>query len=240
MDCNTARLYLQMGGLDADELQTHLGDCTACTHLAQDMKRLDDHLGRAMRSVVVPKEPKEQLLLRLAAERGARERRWAGYGLYGGLGVAAAFLLAWGLYALWGPAKPVIYADEVVSAFNILQRDQHASDFQLKQLGARGRAPSFVNYGYMVGEPALAILPSTQDDKWPVRVPQFFFAHGEHRAVVYVVPGKQYTVEDIAAPDPAYHWQMKVEADAENPGHAYLILYTGKDWAWLRQSGRGE
>jgi hypothetical protein len=238
MDCNTARVYLQLGGHDAGELQEHLGVCTACTHLAQDMQRLDDHLGRAMRAVEVPKGPKQELLLRLAAEHGARQRRWAGYALYAGLGAAAALLLTLGLWAWFGPSKPIISGEHVVRDFNILRPDQDASNDQLKQLGAKGPAPSFVNYAFLVGEPSLAILPGTQDDKSPVRVPQFFFASGEQRAVVYVVPRRQYTVEDVGSPDPAYPWQLRVEDDDENWGYAYLILYTGKGWDWLKRAAR--
>lgn len=242
MDCNTARVYLQLGGLDADELHEHLGLCTACTHLAQDQKRLDDHLGQAMRAVEVPRGPKQELLLRLAAEHGARQRRWAGYAVYGAL-AAATVVLAWGLYTLWGGGKPVIYGEEVVHNFNILRPDQDACNFLLNKLGARGGAPSFVNYAFLIGEPSLAILPGTQDDKSPVRVPQFFFAHedrkgkAERQAVVYVVPRRQYTVEDVGSPDPAYKWQLRIEYDEEDwrGEFAYLILHTGKDCDWLKR-----
>ncbi|MFO0844197.1 MAG: hypothetical protein U0797_17640 [Gemmataceae bacterium] len=245
MDCNTARVYLQLGGLDADELQEHLGLCTTCTHLAQDQKRLDDHLGRAMRAVEVPRGPREELLRRLAAEHGARQRRWAGYAFYGGL-AAAAMVLAWGLYSLWGPGKPVISGDQVVRDFNILRPDQDASDYQLRRLGAKGGAPSFVNYAYLVGEPSLAILPGTQDDKSPVRVPQFTFARRDERrdqrAVVFVVPRRQYTIEDVGAPDPAYPWQLRIEYDEDDwkGEFAYLILHTGNDWDWLKLPKRPE
>ncbi len=234
MDCNTARLYLQLGGTDAPELEAHLGTCTSCHHLAQQMRRLDEHLGRAMRNVEVPREPKQQLLYRLAAEDGDRQRRWMAYVLRGVSAAAAVLLLLWGVFALYQPARPVLSGDAIFVDFNLLRPDQDSANAKLKQLGSSGRAPSFVNYALLCGEPSLAILPGTQDDRKPARVPQFFFALGDKRAIIYVVSRRDYRIEEVENPDPAYPWQLQIEQDEENPSYDYLIFHTGKDWNWLR------
>jgi hypothetical protein len=141
-----------------------------------------------------------------------------------------------GLQAYFAARRPVLAAESVVRDFNILRPDRDGSNDQLRQLGSTPSAPSFVNYAFLCGEPSLAILPGTQDDKKPVRVPQFFFAGKmeEQRAVVYAVPKKQFDVES-ESPDPGYKWKLAVEHDSENPRYVYLILHTGRDWEWLRQ-----
>src|SRR4051812_23626861 len=62
MDCDNARLYLpfltpggkDLDGREAEELHRHLAECSACNALAMNTRRLDQHLGRAMRAVEVP------------------------------------------------------------------------------------------------------------------------------------------------------------------------------------------
>src|SRR5262245_9946162 len=111
MDCNTARLFLQLGrpgspdlaGEEVAELENHLAQCAACGQLAHDQDRLDQHLSRAMRDVPVPVGLKEQVLLRLDAERGAMHRRWGGRAVLGAAAAAALLLGGWGVWYAFSP-----------------------------------------------------------------------------------------------------------------------------------------
>jgi hypothetical protein len=84
MDCKTARLLLtfarphaaDLEASDAAALQGHLAACPDCTALAQQERRLDEHLGRAMRDVPVPDKLRERLLKRLDDRRQEKYRRW--------------------------------------------------------------------------------------------------------------------------------------------------------------------
>lgn len=250
MDCNSARLFLQFrqdGTRELDnpekaELENHLAHCHECNTQALDQRRLDNHLGRAMRAVEVPRGLREQIHQRLAAERRAVYRRWAMRGMRG-LAAAAAVLLVVGLwYWLYQPARPTLSADHLVSDFNVCRPDEVGSDEQLKQLGGFGvlssgaGAPTFVEYRYLVGSPAMAILPTTRDWRTPVKVPQFVFVREgreAQRAVVFAVPVKEYDVAEMENPDHGYAYRLDVE---RRGGYVYLVFYTGESWEWLRRA----
>jgi hypothetical protein len=95
MDCKTARQLLdfarplcpEMETADAEALHSHLAECPECGPFAAQERRIDDHIGRAMRDVSVPEDFKQRLLNRLSKERDAwywRRIRW---------GAAAAVIL---------------------------------------------------------------------------------------------------------------------------------------------------
>jgi hypothetical protein len=243
MDCSTARLFLQLGrpgaprdldGDEAAELEAHLGHCNTCHQLDLDQRRLDDTLGRAMRDVEVPRGLKEQIQLRLAAEQGARQRRWGGrVFLVAGL-AAASVLLAWGLWVLVSPLRPTIAAEAVVHDYNVLRPEKTKSDEQLKSLDLRACAPTFTNYAFLIGAPSSALLPGTEGWPKPVKAAQFVFAHEGHRAVVYAVPRREANVERPETIDQGYPYSLDYVHDPRNPPLVYLVLHTGKDWKWLK------
>src|SRR3954451_16962170 len=100
MDCKTARLLLlfdrpragEMGDDEARALQEHLALCGACAAAARAERRQDAHLGRATRDLPVPEGLRGRLVDRLAADRGARDRRRMLHGARA-LAAAAALLL---------------------------------------------------------------------------------------------------------------------------------------------------
>ena len=59
MDCRTARLLLEFTDSHPSEiepselenLELHLGECTACRSYAESERALEDHIARAMRAV---------------------------------------------------------------------------------------------------------------------------------------------------------------------------------------------
>jgi len=229
MDCDNARLFLPFlrpGGKDLDgqeeaELRAHLEQCSGCNAQAMNAARLDQHLGRAMRAVEVPVGMKGRLLERLEEDRGVIRRKWlkrAGFMA----GVAAMLLFSvWG-YAIWSEARKATIDPQKVA--------MHAS------VGGRP-VPDFANPDFLVGEPTLTALPGTEIKK----ARQYVFVRSPAQragpnneiqvAIVYAVARNQYKEVLPAGPmDPGYPYQVAVRTDDEA---AYVILYNGRDYAWL-------
>src|SRR5579859_7283061 len=84
MDCKTARFFLHfyrpdtgdLDGPEVEELENHLAHCTECNALASGQRRLDQHLGRAMRAIEVPPRLRADVLDALTQQRRAWQRRW--------------------------------------------------------------------------------------------------------------------------------------------------------------------
>ena len=242
MDCNTARLFLPFhrpGGRDLDgpeaaDLDHHLAQCNECNTLSMTQDRLDATLGKAMRNVEVPRGLRNQILERLAAQPTRKPRRIA-YSVRGLSAAAAILLLAVGWYVFYNPIRRPLNAETVFDSVNYSRPDQEKSDALLRQLGARAGAPTFVNYGFLTGSPSLAVLPGTQGDKSPVKVPQLVFHQGERNAVIYVVSRKTFRVEEPTNHTDGYAYRLEV-VQPEGSEFAYLVLFTGNSWDWLKVS----
>ena len=240
MDCSNARLFLpfhrpngrDLDGPEAADLDAHLAQCTECNGLAMTQDRLDQTLGKAMRAVEVPRGLRAQILERLAAEPTRKTRRLT-YAVRGLCAAAALVLLAVGWFVFYNPVRRPLSAEEICSRFNISRPFEDESNAQLLQLGARKGAPSFVNYAFLTGSPAIAVLPGTQEDKSPVKVPQFVFQRGDRHAVVYVVSRKKFHVEEPGSATDGYAYRLEV-VQPEGKEFAYLVLYTGPSWDWLK------
>ena len=200
MDCSTARLFLpfcrpdgtDLDGLEAAELDAHLAQCGECQAIAQTQLRLDDHLGQAMRDIEPPRGLRERILARLETSKPKPRRRWLGP-VASGLAAAVVLLLLGGWYLFYPPLRQELSVKYAVNSINMIRPAHDESNAQLRLLGPPAGAPAFVNYAYLTGAPSLAILPGTQDDKFPVKVPQFIFGHGSHRAIIYrCFPAKVY------------------------------------------------
>ena len=243
MDCNTARLFIPFhrpGGRDLDgpeaaDLDHHLAQCNECNTLCMTQDRLDESLGKAMRNVEVPRGLRSQILERLATQP-TRKPRWIAYSMRGVAAAAAVLLLAIGWFVFYNPIPRPLNAEEVASSFNISRpASQEESNTQIRQLGARAGAPSFVNYAFLIGSPSLAVLPGTQHDKSPVKVAQLVFQQGNRHAVVYVVSRKTFRLEEPSNPTDGYTYRLEV-VQPEAGEFAYLVLYTGNGWDWLKVS----
>ena len=77
MDCRTAQILLpfrdrpdELADDERAELEQHLAGCKNCAALARAERSFDDSVGRAMQNVVVPAGLREQIVGRLAIERG--------------------------------------------------------------------------------------------------------------------------------------------------------------------------
>jgi len=232
-------------GREAADLNMHLAGCGDCSVLAQNHRRLDDHLGRAMHAIEVPVGLREQILHRLAADRSDRQRRWLAYGLRIGAFAASVLLVLWGWYAFYTPPLPAVYVEEVGKTYNMRRLGPEGVDEELRKV--RGRwsyaAPTFVNYEYLIASPAMAVLPGAHESKRPIEVPQLVFAYQNDRgrmsvAWIYIVPSGQYRIEEPTTSDPAYQFQTDVQ-ESRDRSYTYLIMYRGDPWRkWLWEKER--
>ena len=242
MDCNTARLFIPFhrpGGRDIDgpeaaDLDHHLAQCNECNTLSMTQDRLDESLGKAMRAVEVPRGLRAQILERLAAQP-TRKSRWIAYSVRGLSAAAAVVLVAVGWFVFYDPMRRPLDAEAVFLSVNHSRPDHEQGDAQFRQLGARAGAPTFVNYAFLTGSPSLAVLPGTQDYKSPVKVPQLVFQHGDRHAVVYVVSRRAFRLEEPSNPTDGYAYRLEV-VQPEGSEFAYLVLFTGNNWDWLKIS----
>jgi hypothetical protein len=242
MDCKTARLFLpfyrpgatDLSGPEVKELEDHVALCSECNALASAQRRLDQHFGRAMRAIEVPPGLRQNVIEALAAQRRAWNRRWLGGA--GGLVAAAGLLLAvsLSLYFLYSSKSIAISPDEVSYALNVTSRDQDRANEVLRRLGQDAVAPSFVNYAYMTGSPAVAELPGHKG----VKVPQFIFtgvnARGiASRAIIYALEHRRFSIGEVDTPASG-QFSVEVYQHSERDRVSYLVLYTDGSWKdWL-------
>jgi hypothetical protein len=245
MDCKTAQLFLEFARPQADELAAedlralddHLASCPDCGAMANNERRIDDHLGRAMRAVEVPDRLREHLLLRLEAERGDWYKRWAGHGLRVAIAAAACLLLVVGgvygysQYRYWN--RPALDADVIYK--NTVQRQQlplNRAEIEesFKDMGRETVLPD-LNYGYLTAH-GIALFQGA-------KVPQLVFNRdedGKHdHAIVSVVSDQQFKLKDLAAnyqSPGGYKYNVSI---LHQPGaaFAYVIVYTGDSYDWL-------
>jgi hypothetical protein len=250
MDCRTARLLLDFqrpraGELPADEaaeLERHLAGCPECDAAWRAERRLDDHLGRAVRDVPVPDGLRERLLGRLKEERAAVLRRQVAWAARGAA-VAAALLL--GVFAWWhfvGSRPPhldyIDRRDDDVVKYNARSAEDVQNWFR-DHRQVTMVAPKQFNYDYLA-EYDLATLQGKV-------VPKLNFQRlddttGRTRARVYVLTPEQFDLgllrteldrtltEPNRAPEIESHDRRLTLRDSdEAPGTTYLIIYEGDD-----------
>ncbi len=108
MDCRTVQLLMDFARPQARELpdedvrafEDHVAGCPDCGAMAVNERRIDEHLGKAMRAVEVPDTLRNHLLNRLDAERNDWYKRWAGHGMRIAVAAAACLLIA--VLGAWG------------------------------------------------------------------------------------------------------------------------------------------
>jgi hypothetical protein len=244
MDCKTARLFLHFARPRADELEAteaaaldaHLGHCADCANLAGTERRLDQHLGRAVRQVEVPDGLRNRLVARLAADRADWYRRWVGHGVRAVAVAAALLLLVWGAWHYTSRSRLQVDADTAFQHFinggRLSSPDE--VDAYFERLGASTKAPESLNYAYLTHY-GRSELPGHAG----VTVPRLEFAHEGKRAVVYILSDKQFDLKSLHFdPKQAQGYPSKLRLD-ESPDKrfAYLIFYNGESDDWLRRKG---
>lgn len=224
MDCKTARLLLEFARpltpeLDegeGDALVGHLADCPACAAAHRAERRVDDHIGKAMRDVPVPEGLQARIHAKLAVQKDRRYLRrlsWAAVAA-----VAASVLLVAGI-TYWGQKPAVNLEEQYVLANKPLPQD-----------------PSAV--GAWFGRPAL--LAPTQFDyqgliqcDWVSfqgrKVPCLLFRQGSELAWVYILNDRQFDLKSLAGQGPlsggrsiSLLWPSGGEQHT-----AFVVIFTG-------------
>jgi hypothetical protein len=255
MDCRTARLFLdfqrprapELPPDDAAELARHLAVCPECDATAQSERRLDDHVGRAVRDVPLPEQGHERLLGRLKEERAAVVRgrvAWAARGL----AVAAALLVVvWTWWHFIGSQPPKLdyfalrNADFEMS--NARNGPEGVENWFQSHRQVMMTAPRQFDYSYLVD----CDLTRVQGRVVPKLVFQRVEENGRTRALVFALAGGQFDLSDLRAQlanTPAEPNKLPeivsldrrltlLDSD-ETLGTAYLVIYEGDKLDRLR------
>jgi hypothetical protein len=235
MDCRTARLLLEFtrpGGAElrpaeAAELETHLHTCPDCASQAHTDRRVDEHLGQAVRAVPLPVGLRQRVMDRLARDRAVAWRRWAFRTV--GSAAAAVCLVAcsWWVWAVVSiPALPVERIQE--DAFPIRASNPDSEKVQqwfqeryhVTTEVPRDIGDFAVNYGLLVD---YTLVPFQGK-----QVPRLLFLKGDNSARIYIVTDWQFRMKDI--PDGAiFPGSGASVAVWKHPNRniAYIIVYSG-------------
>lgn len=191
MDCRTARLLAtfagphatELEGADTEALAAHFADCPECATLQQAEHKTDERLGRAMRAVPVPPGLRDRLLVGLATERSAWQRRKL---LRATVGIAVAIALALGWY-LW--PRPLVQLD---------LPGEHARANSQLPMSAEEVVDSFAHQGVALQMPTDINLNYNRltycgwGELQGQRVPLLIFQNESAVLRVYILDGKRF------------------------------------------------
>jgi hypothetical protein len=232
MECRNARLLLEfarpgsseLDAVEAEALGQHLSECPDCSALAQFERRVDDHLGRAMRDVPVPSGLRERILGKLAGERSLRNRRW----LLRASAAAAVLLLGLTGWYLWSSNLPALTPDDVpylVGAGPFVEPDELRAH-SVGHWDIAAELPPRFN-PKLLQSYDLAILQGRQ-------VPLLVFAreseeprHRPDVARVYILSRRQFDLEQTRKnfANLSGHHEVKILDHLSEPGqYLYLVI----------------
>jgi hypothetical protein len=234
MDCKTARILMdfahapkaELEGDERNAFEAHVLECADCASLAYVERKLDEHLGRAMRALSVPPDLRDRLQARLKKARGALHRRQSI-----GLAAAAALLVVTTLGAWYW----LNYNRPTVSAEERARELEQFAGMTVEQLeawcyhnfGAKTVLPRNVNYAY---------LSDCYQAKLQGRlVPRLRFVREQSVADMIVLSASQFDLEALKSPLRAGSGPLTVvpHSDPNIRDTAYLIEFTGPSINWL-------
>jgi Putative zinc-finger len=244
MDCKTARLLLPFAGptpgelppREADDLEAHLDACPECASAARAERALDEPLGHAMRAVEVPDRLKARLLARLAEQRRDERRRRLGGKLRYAVPAAAVLLVAVSLWAFGSPFKDGVNLFELVTVVNkkdIVSQEPREVEETFRRMGVETKLPPNFNYAYLTHSD-FSELPGHKGKTVPHLT--FLRPDNRERVEVYILSARQFKLQSLANmpdSDPGYTYKLDVDA-ATSRDYAYVILFTGKNYDWLK------
>jgi hypothetical protein len=229
MDCRTARqlwdfarpIHPELERGELQELETHLDECPECGPLIRAERRVDQHLGKAMQAVPVPKGLHGRISARLARERWGWNQR--GRRIAAVLGAAAAIFLVVGTVFLW-PRKPIYLPVDQIGGRIWVQTANprpEAIEADFESMGIKTVAPADVNYSFLR-------YYGIENLKGK-NVPVLFFTDGKNDACVYILPVKVFDVAEAFANQQGVGsgWEAEIRYDSSRQ-YGYLIIYTGE------------
>lgn len=240
MDCKTARLLLafarpqtgEMEEADARDLEHHLDQCPACAAAARGERRLDQHLGKAMRQVEVPSGMRAAILGRLTSECSQARRRWLVRTTRYAVAAAALVAILAGGWHWWASRPAVLDLDALWARQNRVDPDRKDPPAEItayfRRQGLNVQAPQELNY-HLLTAYGLTDLQGRQ-------VPQLVFVRTDgppEQAQVYLVSDRQFDLQALEGAAGSNSGQYKVSV-IHQPGErqAMVIVHTG-DLTWL-------
>jgi hypothetical protein len=232
MDCKTAHLLLDFARpepteLEASEqeaLENHLLECPACARLAADERRLDAHLGQAMRAVAIPAGLKERLLTKVEGDVQTL-RRHRRIRAYWGLAVAATLLGIVSVGSCWFGGPKVLDVGNVVErTWEQVNPQPDKVDQWLSAQKLQVQAPPQFNYALLT-DYHMTNLQGKQ-------VPMLLFTRVTERnriaqARVYLLSDRMFDLKALsrASLDGQSGVNIEVRFHPTDPRFAYLIVY---------------
>ena len=250
MDCRTAQLLIDFARPQARELpdedlrafEDHVAGCPDCSTMAANERRIDEHLGKAMRAVEVPDTLRSHLLNRLDAERNDWYKHWAGHGMRIAVAAAACLLLvvggAWGYSQYRYANRPEPNLELVkteIFEFAVSPPDRVKVEKWFKEEWGIATVLPDLKYKYLTtkGEGVF------QGQK----VPQMVFNLNDEtktpaiheNAVVYVLSDRHFKLSELATGEPSISGYAYNVSVLHQPGgsYAYIIVHTGNTLDWL-------
>jgi len=226
----------EMDEAGAAELERHLAGCPECEEHARGERRIDQHLGQAMRQVEVPDRLRRVLLARLAQERGTWYRKRLRQVVSVAAGLAAVVLVAWGI-VLWRASHlPAVNLHDALievcaQGVNPPLRDSIEEAFH--KLGySHVSVPDDLNFellhSWCLGEFKGQQVPQLQ-----FRRP----GNEKELALVYLLSSSQFNLQSLderQLPDES-GYQFRVESRYQKGDRqATIIFYTGEIEQWLK------
>jgi hypothetical protein len=235
MDCRTAHLLLdfhrpptELEASEAEALENHLIDCSGCAQLARDERRLDEHVGRAMRDVPVPDGLRDRLVARLhGPETVPLPRRRFSRGAWSLVAAAAILLIAFGGALLASRPGSLDVSQVRHDAWTQFNPDRTQVDDWLQASRCRVPAPDMFEYNLLTHYH----LASLQGQ----RVPMLLFTSANHHHVyqarVYLLDAKQFDLEALRAEPPSQDSGCAVVfvPHPTDPRFAYLVVHNAEN-----------
>lgn len=248
MDCRTARLLLDYARpseteLDAGEataLHGHLDGCPECAALGHTERRLEEHLGAAVRAVPVPEGLRDRLLARLQKDRREWYQRWWLRRAVGAAAAAVILLTGWLVFAR-SQRPPVPNVEDIESLLVAATPDSIEEWFRDTYKVHTVVPPQFnyallthydlANFPVQVAEPIPFLRPAHR------RVPFLFFIKTDlaadggprvHSARVYILSDKEFDLKRITEGHLPGSGGNKIEVrrHPDNRHIVYVIVYT--------------
>jgi hypothetical protein len=213
---------------EMEALENHLLDCPACARLARDERRMDEHIGQAMRNISIPSGLRDRLVKKLTEPAPVPARRF-GRAAWSLAAAASLIGVIWTGAVLATRPKPVDVNQVVADNYSMLNNPRRENvDDWLHANRLTMPAPEVFNYS-MLRHYGMANLQGQP-------VPMLLFIHGAQQARVYLLDGRKFNLEELRAAQADDSSGCKVEfvPHPTNQRFGYLVVHNANDLALFR------